>query len=238
MLEESLGLRRGASTVYYPAQLEVRGLPVLIVGGGEVAVRKAGSLLDAGAQVTVVSPHFHAGFRELKRGTETKRNLKLIKRPYRASDLKRQRLVFAATNVEALNTQIAAAAKSRGQWVNVAAPPDAGDFLVPSHFRRGPVTVSISTGGASAALARAMRERLEKALGEEWGLVADLLDQRRKSVHARVSDPIVRRALLLKLGSVKMVALAKKSGRAATAKEMDRLIVQAAEKKTTPRARA
>jgi precorrin-2 dehydrogenase/sirohydrochlorin ferrochelatase len=219
--------------VYYPAQLEVRGLPVLIVGGGEVAVRKAGSLLEAGAQLTVVSPQFHAGFRELARGT-AKRNLKLLKRKYRIGDLKGQRLVFAATDVEPLNSKIAIAAKARGQWVNVAAPPDAGDFLVPSHFRRGPVMVSISTGGASASLARAMRERLEKALGEEWGLVAELLEQRRKSVHARVSDPVVRRALLLKLGSAKLVALAKKSGRATVAREMDRLIDLAAEKKSTP----
>lgn len=157
MLEEHIGLRRSAFAVYYSAQLALCGTPVLIVGGGDVAVRKAGSLLDAGAYVTVVSPHFHAGFRDLPR-----RNLKLLRRAYRSSDLKGARLVFAATHVETLNSSIATAAKARGQWVNVAAPPDAGDFLVPSQFRRGPITVSISTGGASAALARAMRERLEK----------------------------------------------------------------------------
>jgi len=216
-------LKRGASAVYYPAQLALHGVPVLIVGGGEVAVRKAGSLLEAGAKVTVVSPHFHAGFRSLARV----QTLKMLKRTYRSSDLKGQRLVFAATNVESLNEKIAIAAKARGQWVNVAAPPDAGDFIVPSHFRRGSVTVSISTGGASAALARAMRERLEKALGEEWGVVAELLEARRKSVHARVGNPMLRRTLLLKLGSRKIVALAKKSGRAAVAREMDRLIADA-----------
>lgn len=216
-------MKRSASAVYYPAQLALRGVPVLIVGGGEVAVRKAGSLLEAGAKVTVVSPHFHAGFRSFARV----RSLKMLKRKYRPGDLKGQRLVFAATNVESLNSQIATAAKSRGQWVNVAAPPDAGDFIVPSHFRRGAVTVSISTGGASAALARAMRERLERALGEEWGLVAELLEARRKSVHKRVRDASLRRSLLLKLGSRKMVALAKKSGRAAVAREMDRLIAEA-----------
>jgi len=231
-------LRRGASTVYYPAQLDVRGVAVLVVGAGDVALRKTASLVISGAYVTVVSPQFLPSFEVLAIDFPSRRSLKFLKRKFRMSDLKGHRLVFAATNDEALNKRIATTAKKKGQWVNVAAPPEAGDFLVPSHFRRGPVMVSISTGGASASLARAMRERLEKALGLEWGYVAELLEQRRKLVHARISDPAVRRALLLKLGSTKLVALAKKSGPAKAAREMDRLIELAADKKTKSRARA
>lgn len=216
---------RGGSLVYYPAQLDVRGLPVLVVGGGDVALRKVGSLVESGARVTVVSPEFHPDFGALLKRVKSHR------RGFKDSDLRGQRLVFAATNLEALNTRIATLAKKQGAWVNVAAPPEAGNFVVPSHFRRGPVMVSISTGGASAALARSMRERLEGALGEEWGVAAELLEARRERILKVVPDPVERRALLQRLGHAKTALAIKKSGRAAVAKQMDLWIRAAAKKK-------
>lgn len=216
------GLPRGRSLVYYPAQLDVRGAAVLVVGGGDVALRKVVGLLDAGADVTVVSPEFHADFAPLKT------RVKAMKRRFKDSDLLGKTLVFAATNVETVNIRIANLAKKQGAWVNVAAPPEAGNFAVPSHFRRGGVTVAISTGGSSAALARSMRERLETALGEEWGVAAELLDARRSAILKRIPDADVRRKLLQKLGSAAVVREIKRSGRAAVAKKMDQWIRAAA----------
>jgi siroheme synthase-like protein len=220
--------RRGA-LVYYPLQLDVRGVPVLVVGGGDVALRKVGSLVESGAQVTLVSPEFHPDFGPLLKRVKSHR------RRFKDSDLRGKRLVFAATNVESLNARIAALAKKNGAWVNVAAPPEAGNFVVPSHFRRGPVMVSISTGGASAALARSMRERLEGALGEEWGVAAELLDVRREKILNVVPDPAKRRALLQRLGHAKTAQAIKRSGRAAVAKQMDQLIRAASETNPAPK---
>jgi precorrin-2 dehydrogenase / sirohydrochlorin ferrochelatase len=213
-------LPRGSSAVYYPVQLDVHGAPVLVVGGGDVGLRKVRGLLDAGALVTVVSPELHPDFAALRAHPA----VKLVNRRFRANDLAHKRLVFAATDDTALNRAIASQARRRGVWVNVAAPPEDGDFLVPSHFRRGSVLVAISTGGASAALARSLREKLEAALGAEWGVAAELLEARRARIHRDLSDAAARRALLLKLGQRSMVTKVKTLGRAGAGREMDRMI--------------
>ena len=175
---------------FYPASLDLRGQPVLVVGGGAVAARKVAALLGAQARVTVVAPEYDAAFKTF--GLAARARLKLVKRPFRVSDLLGQRLAFAATGDLALNARLAAAAKRRGIWVNVAAPGEAGDFQVAAALWRGPLCVAVSTGGASAALARTLRERLEQAVGPEWGQLATLLEARRARILAQVAEPGAR----------------------------------------------
>lgn len=205
----------------YPVFLTLEGVPVLVVGGGPVAARKARELVACGADVTVVAKSFST---PLARS----RNVKRIRRGFRPGDLREQRLVFAATDDPALNTTIAALASNQGTWVNVAKPPEAGNLTVPSSIRRGPLCLAISTGGSSAAAAKSIRKELEKHFDVAWGKYLRLLGSRRDRIRNRVPNPAKRRRLLQQLGQLKWLELVRKKGARVAGRQMDELIDQVA----------
>ena len=141
----------------YPLFLDLTNQPVVVVGAGKVATRKVRTLLTAGATVTVIAPVVTAALRRLKA-------VRWLRRPYQAGDLRGARLVVAATDDLAVNRKVCAEAQRRRQLVNCAAPPDAGNFIVPAIVRHGAFTIAISTGGASPAAAKALRQKLERSL--------------------------------------------------------------------------
>ena len=141
----------------YPLFLELTDQPVIVVGAGKVATRKIKTLLAAGAIVTVIAPAATAALRRLK-------TISWLRRRYQSGDLRGARLVVAATDDLAVNRQVCSEAKLRRQLVNCAAPPEAGNFIVPATVRHGAFTIAISTGGASPAAAKALRQKLEQSL--------------------------------------------------------------------------
>ena len=158
----------------YPVNLVVDGRSCLVVGGGEVAARKAAGLTDCGARVHVVAPDVSAGVRALPVTWE--------ERPYGRGDVAGYRLVVAATDDPAVNAVVYEDAESAGVWVNSADDPGSCSFTLPSVLRRGPVTVTVSTGGTSPALASWLRDRLEAELGPEFAVLASLLGEQRRRV--------------------------------------------------------
>lgn len=130
-----------------------------------MATRKVRTLLAAGARVTVISPAATAAIREMK-------DVRWRPRRYAAGDLRGARLVVAATDDQAVNRRVCAEAKRRRLLVNCIAPPEAGNFIVPALVRRGGIALAISTGGASPAFAKRLRQDLERFLGR--GYVARL----------------------------------------------------------------
>jgi len=143
---------------HFPVFLDLRGRRVLVVGGGTVAERKARALAQCGAKVTVVAPEMTRG---IKRIAE-----RFVPRAFAESDLEGIWLVIVATDDEQLNTRIAVACQRRGILVNVADRPKLCSFIMPSIARRGLLTLAVSTGGASPALAQAVRRRLQRSLTE------------------------------------------------------------------------
>lgn len=144
----------------------------MIVGGGEVANRKARKLLQARARVVVISPEVRPELASMA--------VEVRRRPYAEGDLEGAFLVFAATDLREVNAAVVREARERGIPVNVADEPSEGDFAVPSTLRRGQLQVAVSTGGASPTLARRIRRELEDAFGYEWaGVVAELGRARR-----------------------------------------------------------
>ena len=141
----------------YPLVLELTGQPVVVSGAGKVATRKVRTLLAAGAAVTVIAPVATPALRRLKK-------VRWLRRGYQPGDLRGARLVVAATDDLAVNRQVCTEAHRRRQLVNCAAPPDAGNFIVPALVRHGAFTIAISTGGASPAAAKALRQQLERSL--------------------------------------------------------------------------
>ncbi len=144
----------------------------MVVGGGEVANRKARKLLQARAEVVVVSPEVKPELASM--AAEVRR------RPYREGDLEGAFLVFAVTDVREVNAAVAREARERGIPINVADKLSDGDFALPSVLRRGQLQVAVSTGGASPALARRIRQELEDAFGFEWAGVVESLHRARR----------------------------------------------------------
>jgi siroheme synthase-like protein len=136
----------------YPVMLDLAGVPVLMVGGGNIAARKVAGLLAAGARVTVVAPMVLA---ELAAAVAEVRE-----RPYASSDLAGHQLVMTATDVPEVNASVANDARAAGLWVNSADDPENCTFILPAVTRRGPVVVAIGTDGSSPALARHLRDRI------------------------------------------------------------------------------
>lgn len=162
-------------SAYYPIALKVEGRRVVVVGAGKVALRKVETLLECGAVVRVVAPTVIPELARLAR----EGHIELRQRPYAPHDLEGAFLAIAATDSAVVNTQVAEDARARGVLVNSAHPPDVSDFLVAAGIRRGDLQIGIFTSGASPALARYLRERLEAVIGPEYGHLAALLRELR-----------------------------------------------------------
>ena len=145
----------------------------MVVGGGAVASRKVGKLLQAGAEVVVVSPEILPELAGM--------DVEIQHRPYEYGDLEGANLAFTATDSREVNATVAREAKERGIPINVADRPAEGDFAVPATLRRGGLQVAVSTGGASPTLARRIRDELEEAFGPEWAGVVEEFDTARRS---------------------------------------------------------
>lgn len=177
---------------YYPAFLVLRDRPCLVVGGGDVAERKALSLLEAGADVTVVSPSLTHKLAGLAGATK----LSYIQRSFEEHDLAGMFLVIAATDSEEVNSAVARACRKKHLLVNVAAPPDASTFIVPSVVERGDLAIAVSTSGDSPGLAKRIRRELEERYGREYEELLERLAALRKRLRADAGDEAVRREIM------------------------------------------
>ncbi|HEX3461485.1 MAG TPA: bifunctional precorrin-2 dehydrogenase/sirohydrochlorin ferrochelatase [Acidimicrobiales bacterium] len=165
--------------------LVVSGRRCLVVGGGAVAARKVEGLLDCGALVTVVAPDVSDVIHALGVGLGTRDTTALLTietRPYRSPEAADYRLVVTATGRPDIDHAVFADADAAGVWVNSADDVDNCSFLLPAVHRVGNVTVAISTGGSSPALAGWLRTRLAATVDFDVAVVAELLDQARSLV--------------------------------------------------------
>ena len=173
-----------------PLFLDLREVCVLIVGGGPIAARKWRLLRSAGAAITVVAPRLtDADLQDAVNQGEAQH----VSAAFNPDHLTNARLVIAATGLQAVNAEVAAAARARGTWVNVVDDAELSSAIVPSIVDRSPVIVAISTGGASPVLARRLRARLEAALEPSLGALANLLAAWRPRLRARWPQPDARR---------------------------------------------
>ncbi|MBW5447840.1 bifunctional precorrin-2 dehydrogenase/sirohydrochlorin ferrochelatase [Cohnella sp. CFH 77786] len=177
---------------WYPLLLDIEGKRCVVFGGGPVAERKIGGLLDAGARVRVVSPQLTSGLRRLA----DERRLEWLPKTAEASDLEGAVLAFAASGDPGANRRIAEEAKRAGIPVNVADEGETGDFICPAVLRRGRFVLAASASGAGPALASRVIRELSERYGPEYGEYAEALRRIRAVVKSYVKDPGERRRLL------------------------------------------
>jgi precorrin-2 dehydrogenase/sirohydrochlorin ferrochelatase len=171
--------------------VDLAGRRCLVVGGGRVAERKVGLLLECGATVKVVSPTATQKITEWA----ARKAIRLARRAVRPADLTRAFLVFAATDDAQVNRTVAEKVRAAGGLVNVADAPTACNFLVPAVVRQGDLTIAISTGGGSPALSKRLRQRLEATIGPEYDAFLAALRELRAQAQRTISDPAERQAI-------------------------------------------
>jgi len=174
---------------YFPVFFDLNGQKVLIVGGGEVAIRKISLLERTGASITVVAPVIAPELMARAAAGQ----LKLATREFVPDDLDGARLVIVATSRRAVNRWIAKLSESRNVPVNVVDDREASRFIVPAIIDRDPVMIAISTGGASPVLARRLRARLEAMIPKRIGELASWLRALRASTRLKLRDTDERR---------------------------------------------
>ncbi len=159
----------------YPIYADLTGRAVLLVGGGVVAARKLGALLKREIRVTVVAPEICPELQELTDDS----GLVIHQRSYQTGDLAEHWLVIAATDDSKLNQKVFAQAAEARIFCNVVDQPELCTFHVPAVVRQGLLQIAISTGGASPALARKIRQELQEQFGPAYGeLLEGLLELR------------------------------------------------------------
>ncbi len=207
--------------VPYSISLDLEDMPCLVVGGGVVALRKIESLIASGARIKVVSP-------EVASEIEALEEVEILRRPFRVEDLHGRFLVISATNKWEVNEQVAKAARKRGMLVNVVDVPDLCNFYVNSQVRRGDLTISVSTGGASPALSKRIRKEIERAYGEEYGDFLLLMREYRPMIIREVVDPERRSRIFKALADAGIEKIYLEHGEAAARKAIEDTINEGA----------
>lgn len=161
---------------FLPIAVDLRGRRAVVVGGGAQAVHRVEQLLDAGASVRVIAQRPSRAIAEMA-GRD---GVELVTRRYREGDLRMARVAFGSTRDAALRRALAEEARRRGVWLHIEDAPELSDFVMPALLRRGPVVISVGTGGASPALARWLRDEIGRCWGEEIGGAAEYLEALRR----------------------------------------------------------
>ena len=158
-----------------PVGLRVDGREILVVGAGRIAARKAAAYADQGALLTVVAPEHSSDMDDVDVQVRHHRR-------FHPSDLDRMWLAVTATGIPAVDGEVFAAAEARQIWCNAADDPAHCSTILPAVVRRGPLTVSIATGGTSPAVASWLRRRLGDVLDDDTLAVAEIATRARQAV--------------------------------------------------------
>jgi precorrin-2 dehydrogenase/sirohydrochlorin ferrochelatase len=194
-----------ASPDYYPVFLDLKGKQCIVIGGGKVAERKVLSLLRAGARLKVISPELTES---LNAGRLRKAFLH-VAREFRKGDLKGAFLVIAATSNDLINRKISEEAPF---LVSIADAPEKGNFVSPAFLQKGPLAIAVSTGGASPAMASAIKKELDALYPKEFISYLSFLENLRRDVKKIITAQEARERFFREAASDKMLGIIRKEG--------------------------
>jgi precorrin-2 dehydrogenase/sirohydrochlorin ferrochelatase len=174
---------------YYPIYLDIEDRPVLIIGGGNVCARKAETMMKYGARVTIVSPEYTDEIETWAANHQ----LSLRRKTYEEADLQGASIVIASTDDPCINARIARDCRRRRIPVNVVDVTHLCEFIVPAIVERGSIQIAVSTGGKSPALARTLKEDLQKFVGPEYDEINRTLGTLRKGAKKTLPTDVDRK---------------------------------------------
>jgi precorrin-2 dehydrogenase/sirohydrochlorin ferrochelatase len=181
--------------MYYPVYIQLREQPCVVIGGGKIAEGKVDGLVDAQANVTVISPDLTSRLRDLAE----EKQITYLGRAYQAGDLTGAFLVICATDQAEINHQVWQEASANRQLVNVVDDTPRCNFIAPSILRKGDLTIAISTSGKAPALAVRLKERLQREVGPEYERFLELAGELREPLARHVPHFETRKALWYEL---------------------------------------
>lgn len=176
--------------------MDLKGKSALIIGGGAIAERKATGLIEAGAAVTIISPSVTPGLQALINGEKCFWSEKYFENDYAAGFF----LIIAATNNQLVNQEVKRAAADN-QLVLLIDDPNSSDFQIPAILRRGKLTITVSTDGASPKLAKRIKKQLAETYDERYKNYVDFLQQKRIFILKNVQDSELKNKLLEQITS-------------------------------------
>jgi siroheme synthase-like protein len=174
---------------YYPIYIDIEDRAVLIVGGGAVCARKAETMMRYGGRVTIVSPEITDEIAAWERDGA----LAVRRKTYEEPDLDGASIVIASTDDQCVNARVARDCRRRRIPVNVVDVTHLCEFIVPAIIEKGSIQIAISTGGKSPALARTLKEDMQRMIGPEYAEVNDLLGTLRKSAKSVLPTDVDRK---------------------------------------------
>jgi len=187
----------------YPVTLDLIDKECLVIGGGAVAERKVFSLLVCKAVISVVSPIVTLKLQELIDSNSITHK----KKYYSQDDIQGKTLVICATDNQTINHQVAQDCRKMGIWVNVVDQPGLCSFHVPAVMRRGKLSISVSTAGASPFLAAKIRRKLEQDFGPEYEVLLQVMEDVRRKVTHEVLDQRQRHQIYSRLLNTNILQL-------------------------------
>jgi len=179
----------------YPVSLDLRDKPTLLVGGGEVAFRKALGLSGTGCRLTVVAKELSPAFK----AWVEQHQIDTLQRAYRDGEAEAYFLVISAADDEKVNRKVFEDAHRAGRLINVVDQPQLCNIYIPSRLQRGSLQIAISTGGKCPAFARSLRRELESTIPERYGLLLDRLAVIRQRMKETVPSQAARKRFLARL---------------------------------------
>jgi len=208
-----------------PAQLRIDGCRCVVVGGGDVALRRARLLYDHEGDVTAIAPDFDPGFFDLP--------VEHHQRPFDPADVEGAMIVIVATDNDAVNALAAQAALNAGALVNRADAAGLANLVFPAHAKVGPITLTLDTGGASANAAVRLKSQLSRMIDPLWPELLEAATPVRALIQERFADDAkVRRRLLTKLSDSQALALLQGRGIEAVQQHWTQLIDKAGQTPT------
>lgn len=177
---------------YFPMYVELKDCPCLIAGGGSVAARKVKTLLEFGADITVIAP-------DLAESIANNPDIKAIRRKFCEEDLEGASLVVAATGDVAVNHRIAGLCRERRIPVNAVDQKEDCSFIFPSYVKKGEVTAAVTSGGLSPVITQYLKEQIRRLMPEYIGELAEELGRIRPVVKAALPTEAQRRAVYAEL---------------------------------------
>ncbi len=205
-----------------PVSLRVNGARVLIVGGGAVAARKSRSLLECGAKLKVVAPELGEELQALNKQPSPR--WEYSQREFQKDDCENCLLVFACTNDLQLNAQIADICKASNILCHIADDGVGSTLHGAATIRRDEICIGISTGGASPALAKHLKEKIEECVGVEYALLLKMMGERRESLKNKVETQSERAQIWRAVLASGVLALLREGKASDAEKVMDDLI--------------
>jgi uroporphyrin-III C-methyltransferase/precorrin-2 dehydrogenase/sirohydrochlorin ferrochelatase len=175
---------------HLPIFINIRKKPCVVIGGGDIALRKINLLLKAQAKVDCLSPSFSRDIKNLSKDG----HITLINKSFDQTDIKDYSIIIAATDDSSVNSSISAIAQVKKIPVNVVDSPELSSFIMPSIVDRSPLIIAVSSSGKAPVLSRIIRAKLETVIPSAYGILADIAGEYRQKVKDRFSTIKDRRA--------------------------------------------